>query len=59
MVRGGGNAPKTSTFLIALLLYAVALAAHFRWVRIDAAIGDWAWIIGFGLLLVGVKLRGL
>ena len=59
MARGGGNAPKTSTFLISLVLYLLALATHFRWVRLDAAIGDWAWIIGFGFLLVGVKLRGL
>ena len=59
MARGGGNAPRTATFLIALVLYLVALATHFRYIRLDAAIGDWAWIIGFGLLLVGVKVRGL
>ncbi|MEX2146763.1 MAG: hypothetical protein WED01_07085 [Candidatus Rokuibacteriota bacterium] len=59
MARGGGNAPKTATFLIALVLYLVALATHFRYIRLDANIGDWAWIIGFGLLLVGVKVRGL
>jgi hypothetical protein len=59
MVRGGGNAPKTATFLIALVLYLVALAAHFRYIRLDAAIADWAWIIGFGLILVAVKVRGL
>jgi hypothetical protein len=55
----GGNAPKNMTFLISLVLYLVALAAHFRYVKIDAAIGDWAWIIGFGLILVAVKVRGL
>ena len=54
-----GNAPKNMTFLISLVLYLVALASHFRWVRMDAAIGDWAWIIGFGFLLIGVKVRGL
>lgn len=59
MARGGGNAPKNSTFLIALVLYLVALATHFRYIRLDAAIGDWAWIIGFGLLLIGVKVKGL
>ena len=59
MARGGGNAPKTATFLIALVLYVVALATHFRYVRLDAAIGDWAWIIGFGLILIAVKVRGL
>ena len=59
MARGGGNAPRNGTFLIALVLYAVALATHFRYVRLDANIGDWAWIIGFGLLLVAVKVRGL
>lgn len=59
MARGGGNAPRTATFLIALVLYLVALATHFRYIRLDATLGDWAWIIGFGLLLVGVKVRGL
>ena len=54
-----GNAPKHMTVLISLVLYLVALASHFRWIRMDAAIGEWAWIIGFGFLLVGVKLRGL
>lgn len=59
MARGGGKAPTNATFLISLVLYLVALATHFRFVRLDAAIGDWAWIIGFGLLLVAVKVRGL
>jgi hypothetical protein len=59
MARGDGNAPKNMTFLIALVLYLVALATHFRYVRLDAAIGDWAWIIGFGLILIAVKVRGL
>jgi hypothetical protein len=59
MAGGGGNAPKNMTVLIALVLYLVALAAHFRYIKIDAVIGDWAWIIGFGLLLIGVKVKGL
>jgi hypothetical protein len=59
MATGGGNAPKTMTFLISLALYLVALASHFRYVKMDPALGDWAWIIGFGLLLVGVKVKGL
>ena len=59
MARGAGKAPKQITWLICLVLYIVALAAHFGVVRITGDIAVWSWIIGFGLLLAAVQVRGL
>lgn len=59
MRRGAGKAPKQITWVICLLLYVVALVAHFGVVRIAGNVADWAWIIGFGLLLAAVQIRGL
>ena len=54
-----GNAPKQITWIICLVLYLVAIVAHFGVVRMDPAIAGWSWIIGYGLLLVAVQVRGL
>ena len=59
MARGGGKAPRQITWVICLILYVVALLAHFRVIHIDASFAQWSWIIGFGLLLIAVQLRGL
>jgi len=59
MARGAGKAPKQITWLICLVLYVVALAAHFGVVRFGGGVADWAWIVGFGLLLAAVQIRGL
>ena len=60
MARGAGKAPKQITWIICLVLYVVALLAHFGVVAgISRDIGDWAWIGGFGLLLAAVQIRGL
>ncbi|HEY0158045.1 MAG TPA: hypothetical protein VGF28_12230 [Thermoanaerobaculia bacterium] len=59
MTRGAGKAPKQITWIICLLLYVVALLAHFGLVRMTGNVADWSWIIGFGLLLVAVQVRGL
>ena len=53
------SAPKQITWVICLVLYIVALLAHFGAFRIDGNVADWAWIIGFGLLLVAVQVRDL
>ena len=53
------TAPKQITWVICLVLYFVALLAHFGVVPVDRAIADWSWIIGFGLLLVAVQVRDL
>jgi hypothetical protein len=59
MARGGGKAPKQVTWIICLVLYLVALLAHFGMVRVRADIAEWSWIIGYGLLLLAVQVRGL
>ena len=53
------NAPKFVTWVICLVLYLVALSAHFGVVQVRADIATWSWIIGFGLLLIAVRVRGL
>ena len=59
MARGAGKAPRQITWLICLVLYVVALVAHFGVVRVTGGVADWAWIVGFGLLLAAVQIRGL
>jgi hypothetical protein len=59
MARGSGNAPKQITWIICLILYIVALLAHFGVVHVTGDIATWSWIIGFGLLLVASQVRGL
>ena len=54
-----GNAPKQITWLICLVLFVVALLSHFGVVHLPNHIGDWAWIVGFGLLLLAAQVRGL
>lgn len=59
MARASGNAPKQITWIICLVLYVIALLGHFGVVRVPANVQDWSWIIGFGLLLAAVQVRGL
>jgi len=59
MARGAGKAPKQIVWIICLILYVVALAAHFGVVKVSSDIATWSWIIGFGLLLAAVQVRGL
>jgi hypothetical protein len=59
MARGGGQAPKQITWLICLVLYVIALLTHFGILRLGGDIASWSWIIGFGLLLLAVQVRGL
>jgi len=59
IMSNSGKAPTMMVWIIALVLYAVALVAHFGLVRIGAPIATWSWIIGFGLLLLACRVRGL
>jgi hypothetical protein len=59
MARGAGKAPKQITWFICLILYIVALVAHFGIVKMTGDVATWSWIIGFGLLLAAVQVRGL
>lgn len=58
-MRNSGKAPTMAVWVICLVLYLVALAANFGIVRIDSQVAVWSWIIGFGLLLVACRVRGL
>ena len=54
-----GKAPTTVVWVISLVLFLVALAAQFGVVRTGASIATWSWIIGFALLLIACRVRGL
>jgi len=58
-MRNSGKAPTMIIWVISLVLYLVALAAHFGWAKIGAPAGSWSWIIGFGLLILACRVRGL
>ena len=59
MGRNAGKAPTMAVWIISLILYIVALVAHFGLARIDGQIADWSWILGFGLLIIACRVRGL
>lgn len=54
-----GKAPRQITWIICLVLYVVAILAHFGVIHPGNNLGDWAWIVGYALLLLAVQLRGL
>jgi len=54
-----GKAPKQITWIICLVLYLVAVLTQFGILHLGNGIGDWAWIVGYALLLVAVQVRGL
>ncbi|MEO7760383.1 MAG: hypothetical protein ABJB04_02020 [Betaproteobacteria bacterium] len=58
-MRNSGKAPTLIVWVISLVLFIVALAAHFALVRIPEPIATWSWIVGFGLLLIACQVRGL
>jgi len=59
MTRGAGKAPKQITWIICLILYLIAMLAHFGVIRVSGDVAQWSWIIGYGLLLAAVQIRGL
>ena len=58
-MRFSGKAPTMIVWVISLVLYLVALAAHFGVGGIGGQLAAWSWIIGFGLLLIACQVRGL
>jgi hypothetical protein len=58
MARSVVNAPKQITWIIALVLYVLALLGTFGG-QITGQITQLAWIIGFGLMLLATKLKNL
>ena len=53
------NAPKLITWIISLVLFLVAILAHFRVIHVSSDISSWSWIIGYALLLLAVQVKGL
>lgn len=54
-----GKAPKFVVWVISLVLFVFAVAAHFGAFHPGAQIATWSWIVGFALLLVACRVRGL
>ncbi len=54
-----GKAPTGVVWIISLILYIVALVAQFGLIKVDPQVVTWSWIIGFGLLLLACRVRGL
>ena len=53
------NAPKLGTWIICLVLFAVALGSRFAVIQPGPFVATWSWILGFALLLVACRYRGL
>lgn len=58
-MRNSGKAPTMAVWAISLVLYLVALAAQFGILHVDHQIASWSWMIGFALLLIACRVRGL
>jgi hypothetical protein len=54
-----GNAPTLVVWVISLVLFIVALCAHFGVFHPGAQVAAWSWIVGYGLLLVACRVKGL
>lgn len=54
-----GKAPTFVVWVISVVLFVVALLAQFGVVRVGEPIATWSWIIGFGLLLIACRVKGL
>lgn len=59
MARGGNHAPKNITWVICLILYLIAALNFFGVIHVGGAIASWSWIVGYAILLIAVKVRGL
>ena len=54
-----GNAPKMVTWIICLVLFVIALAARFGGLQLPIPLATWSWVIGYALLLIAARVRGL
>ena len=54
-----GKGPTFVVWVISLVLFLVALAVQFGVVHGGGQLGTWSWIIGFGLLLLACRVKGL
>ncbi len=53
------NAPRLITWIISLVLFVVAVLAHFGQIHVSGDIASWSWILGYALLLAAVQIKGL
>ena len=58
-MRNSGKAPTMIVWVISLVLFIVALVAHFGLAKIPEPVATWSWIVGFGLLLAACRILGL
>ena len=58
-MSNSGKAPTMIVWVISLVLFIVALVAHFSLAKIPEPVATWSWIVGFGLLLAACRIRGL
>jgi hypothetical protein len=58
-MKNAAQAPTMIVWIISLVLFVVALVAHFGVVSVPAPVAAGSWIVGFGLLLVACQVRGL
>lgn len=58
-MNNSGKAPTMVVWVISLVLFLVALAAHFGVVKIGEPFATWSWIVGFALVLIACRVRGL
>jgi hypothetical protein len=54
-----GNAPTLVVWVISLVLFIVALCAHFGAFHPGAQVATWSWIVGYALLLIACRVKGL
>ena len=54
-----GKAPRNITWVVCLILYLIAVANYFGVIHIDGKLATFSWIVGFALLLLAVKVKGL
>jgi hypothetical protein len=53
------NPPTNVAWIICLALYIIAVLAHFRVFHVRSDFTTWAWILGYGFLLVATRVRRL
>lgn len=58
-MRNSASAPTTAVWTISLVLFLIALVAQFELASVPEPFATWSWILGFGLLLVACRVRGL
>jgi len=59
MARGGNQSPRHVTWVICFILYLIAALNFFGVIRVGGALASWSWIVGYALLLLSVRIRGL